>query len=300
MKQLLSEITELAKNAGTRPLETAVPGLSMIRGNVPEHQLAALYKPMIGFTIQGTKILSIGGYETVMKGPSYFVLPLHVPATATVHTARDGRPYMSLGLEIHQNILLSLLKDLPEELVPRGPHEFTACEFDQEHMEAWLRLLRLTKTPRDIPALAPVYEREILYRILLGPQGWYLRQLGLRESGFSKIAQTVKWIRDNYKQRIEIGAMAAKSGMALNTFHRQFKRATGLSPIQFQKQLRLLEARKLIAFEGYAVANAAYEVGYQSPSQFNREYSRFFGASPAKDTANLRRIEEARGSIFRR
>ncbi|GIN63771.1 AraC family transcriptional regulator [Robertmurraya siralis] len=294
MNKVLDEIIELMNKAGTRPIETGVPGLSMIKGDIPAHQLAALYSPMIGFTVQGTKILSIGERSTTLKGPSYHVLPVHVPVTASVHPDRDGRPYMGLGLGLNQNVLQSLLRDLPEDLIPTASEHFEACEIDIEFMKAWLRLLRLSKTPRDIPALAPAYEREILYRVLMGPQGWYLRQLGLRESNFSKISQTVKWLRDNYTRPIEIGEMASKSGMAINTFHRQFKRATGLSPIQFQKQLRLLEARNLIAFEGYAVASAAYQVGYRSPSQFNREYSRFFGLSPARDTEKLRRIESAR------
>lgn len=266
----------------------------MITGDVPAHQLAALYKPMIGFTVQGTKILSIGGRNTPLKGPSYYVLPVHVPATASVRPGRDGRPYMSLGLEIDQGILQTLLRALPEELLPSASATFSGCELDGALMDAWLRLLRLTKAPRDIPALAPAYKREILYRVLRGPQGWYLRQLGMRESAFAKISKIVIWLRDNYMKAIDIVDLASGSGMAINTFHRQFKRATGLSPIQFQKQLRLLEARNLIAFEGYAVASAAYQVGYQSPSQFNREYSRFFGAPPAKDTAKLRQIESAR------
>lgn len=288
MKNALEQIIELAEVAGTQPLETAVPGLSMIKGDVPKHQLAALYKPMIGFTIQGTKVLSIGDRDTVLKGPSYYVLPLHVPATATVSPSTDSRrTYMSMGLEIDQSILQSLLRDIPEALLPKSPTLFAGCAMDNEFLEAWLRLVRLTKDEKHIPALAPAYQREILYRVLTGPHGWYLRQLGQRESTFSKISQTVKWLRDNYMRTIDIHQVAAKCGMAVNTFHRQFKRATGLSPIQFQKQLRLLEARSLIAFEGYAVANAAYKVGYQSPSQFNREYSRFFGASPAKDAAIL-------------
>lgn len=294
MSKVLNEIIDLMENAGTRPIETGVPGLSMIKGNIPAHQLAALYKPMIGFTVQGTKVLLIGECSTALKGPSYYVLPVHVPATASVQPSYDGHPYLSLGLELNQNVLQSLLRDLPENLMQTAAEHFAACEMDIEHMEAWLRLLRLTKTPRDIPALAPAYEREILYRVLMGPQGWYLRQLGMSESNFSKISQIVKWLRDNYTKSIDISEIASKTGMAVNTFHRQFKRTTGLSPIQFQKQLRLLEARNLIAFEGYAVASAAYQVGYQSPSQFNREYSRFFGAPPARDTENLRRIEDAR------
>ncbi|MEW6737321.1 MAG: AraC family transcriptional regulator [Acidobacteriota bacterium] len=294
MKKILDDLIELTKRAGTQPLETGVPRLSMISGDIPKHQLAALYKPMIGFTIQGTKILSIGGRTIALKGPSYFVLPMHVPATASVHPSRDGRPYISLGLELNQSMLQTLLRELPEDLIPKSFQKFAACEVSLALMDALLRLLRLTKTPKDIPGLAPAYEREILYRILVGPQGWYLRQLGLRESNLSKISQTVKWLRNNYAQAIDIGELAAKSGMAVNTFHRHFKKATGLSPIQFQKQLRLLEARNLIAFEGYTVASAAYEVGYQSPSQFNREYSRFFGSPPARDTSILRQIENAR------
>ncbi|REK74823.1 AraC family transcriptional regulator [Paenibacillus paeoniae] len=294
MNKVLDEIIELMQGADTRQIETGVPGLSKIKGDIPAHQLAALYEPMIGFTVQGTKILSIGERSINLNGPSYFVLPVHVPATASVHPDRDGRPYMSLGLKLNQNVLQSLLRDLPDNLIPTASEHFAACEINVEFMEAWLRLLRLSKTTRDIPALAPAYEREILYRVLMGPQGGYLRQFGLRESNLSKISQVVKWFRHNFTRSIDIGEMASKSGMAINTFHRQFKKATGLSPIQFQKQLRLLEARNLIAFEGYPVASAAYHVGYQSPSQFNREYSRFFGSSPARDTENLRRIESMR------
>ncbi|WP_238653935.1 AraC family transcriptional regulator [Paenibacillus piscarius] len=294
MKNVLEEIMELMKDAGTRQIETGVPGLSMIKGDVPNHQLAALYEPMIGFTVQGRKILSIGGRSTELAGPSYYVLPVHVPATAVVHPDRYGQPYMSLGLKLNQNVLQSLLRDLQEHLLPAASGAFAACGMDIELMEAWLRLLRLSQAPRDIPALAPAYEREILYRVLMGPQGGELRQLGQRESDLSRISQIVKWFRSNFMKPIDISELASKSGMAINTFHRQFKRATGLSPIQFQKQLRLLEARNLIAFEGYPVASAAYHVGYQSPSQFNREYSRFFGASPARDTESLRRIESMR------
>jgi len=294
MNKVLDEIIDLMKDADTRQIETGVPGLSMVKGEIPAHQLTALYEPMIGFTVQGTKILSIGERITNLNGPSYFLLPVHVPVTASVHPDGDGRPYMSLGLKLNQNVLQSLLRDLPDNLIPTASEHFVACEMDVELMEAWLRLLRLSKTTRDIPALAPVYEREILYRVLMGPQGWHLRQFGLRESNLSKISQVVNWFRNNFTRPVDIGEMASKSGMAINTFHRQFKRATGLSPIQFQKQLRLLEARNLIAFEGYPVASAAYQVGYQSPSQFNREYSRFFGSSPARDTENLRRIESTR------
>lgn len=294
MEKLIAEIVELTRDAGTRPTETGVPGLLKIKGDVPQHQLAALYKPMIGLVVQGVKILWLGGRKIELDGPSYFVVPMHLPVKGRVRRGSDGQEYLSLGLELNQHALGRLLRDISADSLPNGSSTLDACAADEQFVEAWLRLLRLSRTPNDIPALAPVFEREILYRVLSGPQGWYLRQLAQTESSFSKIAETVQWMRENYREPIVVNTLARNAGMALTTFHRQFKGATGLSPIQFQKQLRLLEARNLLAFEGHAVTTAAYEVGYQSPSQFNREYSRYFGASPARDTAALRHIERNR------
>jgi AraC-like DNA-binding protein len=292
---MLQEIVDLTMDATTRPTETGIPRVLMIKGNVPQYQLAALYEPVIGFVVQGSKILSIGGHVVNLKAPSYFLLPIHVPATATVRSTNNGLPYLSVGLSLSKKVVRDLLRDVSRDFDPTPANNFSGCAADPEFIEAWLRMLRLTITPRDIPALAPVYEREILYRVLMGPNGSFLKHLALRESNLSRISQAVNWLRQNYKQPINITQMASEAAMAITTFHRQFKRVTGLSPIQFQKQLRLFEARNILAFEGYAVANAAYEVGYQSASQFNREYARFFGAPPARDASILREIELTRG-----
>jgi AraC-like DNA-binding protein len=291
MKALLKELVDLTRTAGTRPAETGIPRVLMIKGEVPKQQLSALYQPMIGFVVQGEKLLLIGGRDIRMKGPSYFLLPTHVPASGRVRPSREGLPYLSVGLMLDPQILHDLLRDLPPDEVPGCASQFSPIPADLEFVDAWVRLLRLRKTPGDIPALSPVYEREILFRVLRGPQGGVLRQFGLRGSGLSRVAKTVQWLREHYANPVEIGAIAERACMGVTTFHRQFKRATGLSPIQYQKRLRLLEARSLIAFEDYSVANAAYEVGYESASQFNREYSRFFGAPPARDAAELRRLE---------
>jgi AraC-like DNA-binding protein len=295
MNNSIREIEGLTLSAHTRPTETLLPGVLIIKGEVPQHQLAAIYEPVIGFTIRGRKTISIGEDVIHAKAPSYYVIPTDIPAKGLVHQGKNGLPYLSLGLRINQNSLLSLLRDLPvdhhrDNVAP----EFSACAASQELLEAWVRMLRLLKTPKDIPALAPVYEREILYRVLIGPQGWRLRQACFVSGRSPGVHRAVQWIRSNFTKAIDVGLIAAKSGMGVTTFHRHFKQITGLSPIQFQKQLRLLEARRLVAFEGFAVANAAYEVGYESPSQFNREYSRFFGTTPARDTAKLREIESTR------
>jgi AraC-like DNA-binding protein len=295
VKDKLNEIAELTVNVDTRPTTTDLPGVLIIKGEVPSHQLAAIYEPMIGFIVQGVKTISIGDQVISARAPSYFVIPTEIPATGRVQQGPNGLPYLSMGLRLNQNSLVDLLKDLPDDFHEDSiSSKFSACAATVDFIDAWLRLLRLLKTPRHIPALAPVYEREILYRVLLGPQGWRLRRLSFTNGKASRLRQAIQWIRENYAKSIEIKRLAAKSGMGVTTFHRQFKQFTGLSPIQFQKQLRLLEARKLLVFSDYSVSEAAFEVGYESASQFNREYSRLFGAPPARDASRLRQLEDER------
>lgn len=295
MQRSLNEIAQLTVNATNQPTATGIPRILIIKGEVPEHQLAALYEPMVGFIVQGSKTISIGDQVIRAKAPSYFVIPTETPATARVDQGQNGEPYLSLGLSLNENSLLELFNDSPnhfgeKKVSPR----VSACDATEEFVDAWLRMLRLLRTPQYIPALAPVYEREILFRVLIGPQGWRLRQLCLVGGMASKIRRAVRKIRENCAASINVKRLAAHSGMGVTTFHRQFKQITGLSPIQFQKQLRLLEARKLLVFSDHSVSDAAFKVGYVSPSQFNREYSRFFGAPPALDASNVRQMEAKR------
>lgn len=283
MKRIIGEIVALTRDASSQPTETGIPGLVMIKGDVPPDQLAAVYRPLIGFVVQGSKLLSIGGLEVLLRAPCYFVLPTQVPATARVRPDREGR-YLSLGLALDGGAVRRLLRDVPDAPV-QSSARLAGCDVGPELGEAWLRLLRLRATPRAIPALAPVYEREILYRVLEGPQGGRLRALGQRSG---EIAEAVHSLRTNYDEPLSISGLARKACMGVTTFHRHFKRVTGLSPIQFQKQVRLLEARSLLAFDDHTASSAAYEVGYRSTTQFNREYSRFFGAPPARDAARFR------------
>ena len=285
----LAAIVDMMRDVNTRPVETIVPGLHFIGGGVPAHQLAALYRPMIGFVVQGTKRLSIGERSLTVNGGSYFLLPMHVPITATVHSDPDGLPYRSIGLDLDQDILQILFRDVGSDN-QHAPSGFAACSMDEELIDALFRLAQLTKRPWDVSGLAATYKREIFYRVMRGPQGGFLRRLAMSGSGLAKVAETVQWIRKNYDQPIDVGDLARNAGMAITTFHRQFKRGTGLSPIQFQKHLRLLEARNLIAYEGQPVTTAAFQVGYESPSQFSREYSRFFGNSPSKHAATIAKI----------
>lgn len=289
LQSAVDEIVGLTRAAGTVPVQTAIPGVVMVKGDIPARQLAAVYQPMIGFTVQGSKTLSVGGREVLLKGPCYYVIPTHMPATGRVRPGPGGRPYLSLGLFIRPEAIQELLRALPFRGPASPPRPLSGCAADLEFCEAWLRMLRLLRQPAAIPALAPAHEREILYRVLMGPQGWRLRQAGLERGRACRLSETVQWIRKHYDEPLDARDLAARACMAPTTFHRRFKRVTGLSPIQFQKRLRLLEARNLMAFQELTASGAAYEVGYRSPSQFAREYARFFGETPARDAALYRR-----------
>lgn len=295
LKESLHEICDLAASATTHPTTTAISGIFLIKGDVPEHQLAAIYEPMIGFLVQGSKEITIGDQCLKLKAPSYFVIPTDLPATGKAQEGPNGESYLSVGLSINQEVLMSLLNDLHQEhRDEKHSSKFSACPATPEFVDAWVRILRLLKNPEDIAALSPVYEREILYRVLQGPEGWRLRRALLEEGKASKIRQAILWIRENYAKNLDVKKVATKAGMAVTTFHRRFKEVTGLSPVQFQKQLRLVEARKRLVFSDYSVSDTAFVVGYESPSQFNREYSRLFGSSPAKDAVKLKKIESER------
>jgi transcriptional regulator GlxA family with amidase domain len=154
-------------------------------------------------------------------------------------------------------------------------------------MDAWVRLLGLMECPGDIPALAPAYEREILYRVLQGPHGQLLRDVATPDSALGRVRKAIQWIREHYAAPLRIGALADLAAMSESAFHRHFKAATALSPLQYQKQLRLLQARQLLTAQGASVTTAAMEVGYESPTQFSREYARAFGLPPSQDASRL-------------
>ncbi len=292
VQRVLQEIAELCSGAASQPTLTVLPRVLLIKGQVPDHQLAAIYEPCIGLVVQGAKIIAVGGRTLHLRAPAYFVIPVDMPATGRVLQGANGLPYLSVGLQLDHNALFDLLNDLPEAL-PHGrtANDFSACAANADFLNAWLRMLRLLRTPEHIPGLAPAYEREILYHVLSGPEGWRLRRLFHAHQKSSSIVQAIQWVRKNYLESFEVSQLADRACMGLTTFHRRFKQITGLTPIQFQKQLRLLEARKLLAFGGYSATDAALKTGYESVSQFNREYSRFFGASPRKDAAQIQRLE---------
>jgi AraC-like DNA-binding protein len=289
MQTSLDELKHLAGRAQNRRTETGIPRVVMVKGAIAEHELTGVYEPMVNLILQGGKTMTIGERVMHFDPASYFVMSIDVPATGIVHQGGPGLPYLAVALTLDPSVISAMLEDLPEDATSSsGAGGFSVCPVTPELLDVWVRMLRLMLTPRDIPALSKVYEREILYRVLQGPQGWMLREIGTPASTLSQIRKAIKWIRENYTEAIHVEQLAEVAGLSLSAFHRRFKLVTAMSPIQFQKKLRLLQARNLLLSTARQASAVCFEVGYESASQFNREYSRHFGLPPATDIARIR------------
>ncbi|SHM45856.1 AraC-type DNA-binding protein [Sphingobium sp. YR657] len=288
MNTTLEELRRLAAHAENQRTETGIPRVAMVQGAIPEHELAAVYDPMINLILTGSKTMTVGSRTFRYDPATYFVMSVDLPAVGAVHPAETGEPYLAVSLTLEPTIVASLLADLPKpaggELYSSG---FSVAPVTDELLDAWARMLRLMERPGDIPALAPAYEREILYRVLQGPHGWMLRDIAAPGTNLSRIGVTIQWIRENFTKPLKVEALASMAALSVSAFHRHFKAVTALSPLQYQKRIRLLHARSLlIAGEGNTTS-VAFGVGYESATQFSREYSRFFGLPPSKDAVQI-------------
>ncbi len=288
MKTQLNELRALAARAENRRTETGIPRVAMVQGKIPEHLLAAVYDPMINLILQGSKSMTVGDRMLQYDPATYFVMSIELPAVGNVHPASTGEPYLAVSLTLDPAVLTTLLADLPN---PTRHHEqnagFSVAAVTPELMDAWVRMLRLMDRPDDIAALAPVYEREILYRILQGPHGWMLREIAATDTAMARVSRAIQRIRRDFAEPIRVETLAQYAAMSVSAFHRHFKAVTTLSPLQYQKRVRLLQARTLMVTNAKNVTSAAFEVGYESATQFSRDYARVFGLPPAKDAARI-------------
>jgi len=284
----LIELRALAATAENRRTETGIPRVAMVQGAIPEHMLAAVYDPMINLILQGSKSLTVGDRTLHYDPATYFVMSIELPAVGVVNPTSTGEPYLAVSLTLDPAVLTTLLNDLPAPS-GRGKQDagFSVATVTPALMDAWVRMLRLMGDPVAIAALAPVYEREILYHVLQGPHGWMLREIAAPDTAMARVSQAIQWIRRDYAAPIRVEALAQKAAMSVSAFHRHFKAVTNLSPLQYQKRVRLLNARTLMLASASSVTKAAFEVGYESAPQFSRDYARVFGLPPARDTARI-------------
>lgn len=288
MERQLHELRSLTAHAENRRTETGIPRVAMVQGAVPEHELAAVYEPMINLILQGSKSMTVGGQTLHYDPASYFVMSVDLPAAGVVRSSESKAPYLAVSLTLDPTLLAALLSELPQTLWANSRTTgFSVAAVTPELLDAWVRLLRLMQHPADIPGLAPAYEREILYRVLQGPMGWMLHDIATPDTALAKVNLVIQRIRRDYALPLRMDDLAEEAAMSVSAFYRHFKAVTALSPLQYQKQVRLLQARTRLIAPGYSVTSAAHEVGYESPTQFGREYARAFGLSPAKDAARI-------------
>lgn len=261
---------------------TAVPRLAIGFSHAAGEHSASVYEPMICLVLQGAKEVTVGDRVLRYDTASCFLASIEVPAVGCVMMASDECPYIVTSLRLDRRALGDLLADLPPEPTAAALSGFGIAPVTPELLQAWDALLALLDAPADVPILGPGREREVLYRLLSSGHGPLLRQIGREDSRLSRIRLTIETIRDHYDRPLRTESLAAIAGMSVPTFHRHFKGATGLSPLQYQKTLRLQRARQLLS-SGPDVQRAAFAVGYESISQFSREYTRQFGIAPSRD-----------------
>lgn len=271
---------------------TAIPGLSLFRREEPTEPITGMYEPSVCLVAQGAKRVRLGDDTFVYDAHHYLITSVHLPTVVQIIEASRERPYLGLRLMLDQREIAQLMVDsnLPPPRVQQSSRGMATGEVTLALITAMQRLIDLLAEPQDIPILGPIIQREIIYRLLVGDQGERLRQIASAGSQSHQIARAIDWLKAHYSQPLSIDDLAARVRMSSSTFHHHFRSMTALSPLQFQKQLRLQEARRLMLAERLDAATAAFQVGYESPSQFSREYNRLFGAPPLRDITNLRQM----------
>lgn len=269
---------------------TAIPSLELIRASSESEQLHGIYEPSLCIIAQGSKVVLLGT-ETYRYDPnSYLVASIKLPITGKILEATPQLPYLCAKLSFSSNQILDIIKEsneLDDEKKSLG-RGLLVNKTNSLLLDAVLRLVNLLNTPKDIPILAPLYIHEILYRILQDNQGYLVSQFIRVGSNAQSIANVIRFINDNISKPLRIDDLAKSVNMSSSSLHHHFKEIAAMSPLQYQKQIRLQEARRLLLSEIPEAAEAGFQVGYESPSQFSREYARMFGLPPIHDIKRLR------------
>jgi AraC-like DNA-binding protein len=281
---------------GDQPV-TAIPGLSLSRRDEPTQPKSYMYEPIICLIAQGAKRVLLGDETYVFDAHHFVITSVGLPTVTQIIKASPEKPYLSLRLKLDQREISQLMVDsnLPPPRAQESYRGMAIGEVTLPLLTAFQRLIDLLDEPEDIRILSPIIQREIFYRLLVGDQGPRLRQMASAGSQSQQIARAIDWLKGNFTRPLRIDDLATQVNMSTSTFHHHFRALTAMSPLQYQKWLRLNEARRLMLTERLDAATAAFQVGYESPSQFSREYRRFFGEPPLRDITYLRQMADSAG-----
>ena len=267
--------------------QTVIPKLSLMKSETRKVKASTVYMPSLCLIVQGRKEVLLD-YELYTYSPSeYLAVSVELPVVGQITEASKEKPYLGLSIELDPLAISEMLVHAPEHgATSRG---LFVGKTDEGLADCILRLIRLLESPADMPFMSHLIFKEFYYRLLKSPHGWNLAQLAMTGSSMQRIAKVIKVLKTDFARNMRIEEMAEIANMSQSSFHHHFKEVTAMSPLQFQKRLRLTEARRIMLAEQADAASTAFRVGYESPSQFSREYSRMFGAPPLSDISNLRR-----------
>jgi AraC-like DNA-binding protein len=296
VRQLLEHLAGSISKAlyGAADLATAAPGLALYRNTAPTAPNPCTYEPSLLLIPQGKKRVDLGKLSYVFGESTFLLTSIELPIVSRVSVASVEKPYLAFFLKLDMDIVRDVLHTEEVRILapPVGTGGMVLGEATVELLAPCLRMVRLLGAPQDIPFFGKLLQREIIYRLLQGPQGDRLRSVATMAEQSYRTAKAVTWLRENFEKALNVEELASIAGMSRSTLHHHFRGLTAMSPLQFQKQLRLHTARQKMLTEAFDAASAAFDVGYESPSQFNREYKRFFGRPPMRD---VQAYKSARG-----
>jgi len=283
-------ITKIAARfEGEHFIETAIDALNFYYREEPTQMLATVYEPSLCIIVQGAKTVGIGEEQRDYDPESYLLASIHMPASVRISEASKELPYMGLTVKFSMEQIFEVLKELGagsrRPLTAKRGLYFG--EMDVLLLDPVVRLIRLLDRPGDIPVLAPLITKEILYHVMRGEGGDLIRQYVMDGSSTQQVVKAITKIKEEFKEALSVGELARAVGMSESSLYHNFKKLTAMSPLQFQKHLRLHEARQMLMAQNIEAAQVAFEVGYESPSQFSREYARMFGLPPKADARQM-------------
>jgi AraC-like DNA-binding protein len=279
----------ITRHAGDGVTRTALPGVSVLRSPTTTEPLGSVTEPTLGVVVQGTKETALNGRTFAYGAGQFLIVSVELPLVGHIAQASAHEPLLAFVLQLRpERIAALLLETTPPAQPSATPAGIAVSDASPALLDAIGRLLALLDTPDDAAALAEGIEREILWRLVTGPQGATVRQIGLADSRLAHLARAIGWIRRHYDETLRVEELAGLATMSVSSFHRHFRAVTSMTPIQYQKQIRLHQARARLVAEPGDVAGVGFAVGYDSPSQFSREYRRMFGTPPGRDALALR------------
>jgi AraC-like DNA-binding protein len=277
--------------AGAGRTDLPVEGLFVAMTDQVTAPTPVLTGPVMALVAQGAKCAVLGDRTYDYRAGQYLVVSIDLPVTGNYTQASPAEPFLGIGLALEPSAIAELLLETEDRGRPtRGftRSGIAVSDASPELLDALVRMVRLLDHPADAPVLAPMLKREILWRLITGPQGAMVRQIGLADSSLTHIGRAIRWIRENHTEPVRIEQLARMARMSPTSFHRHFRAVTAMTPVQYQKRIRLHEARLLLVDRTHDVATVGYLVGYESTSQFSREYRRQFGVPPGRDAERLR------------